>query len=173
MTVYKSTIEVDTKAGISTYIDVTEQVNETVSKSGIKDGIAAVITSHTTCAVFYEEDAHDKNEDGLDTLQQELNNVLEKIIPNHDSAETYVYPGEEHYQVVESWDNAEDYLPGGDRSALWNGDAHLKSTIIGTSEVFNVENNKLVVGSTGDIYFVDYDTTRERTRKVSITVIGE
>lgn len=173
MTVYKSTIEVDTKADIPTYVDVTEPVKEAVSKSGIKDGIIAVVTSHTTCAVFYEEDAHDKNEDGLDTLQQELNNVLTKIIPDHDSADTYVYPGEEHYQVVESWDTAEDYLPGGDRSALWNGDAHLKSTVIGTSEVFNVENNELVVGSTGYIYFVDFDTTRERTRKVSITVIGE
>ena len=173
MTVYKKTIELKTKAKIVTYVDVTPQIREAIEESGIENGICAVVTPHTTCAIFFEEYAHDRNEDGLDTLQQDLNNVLSKIIPAHDSAEVYNYPGEEHYQVVEGWDNAAEYLPGGDRRALWNGDAHLKSTLIGTSEVLSVEENQLAIGSTGYVYFADFDVTRDRVRKCSITIIGE
>lgn len=173
MTVYKQTIKLQSEGNIPTYIDITEEVRKAISDSGIQNGICTVISPHTTCAVFYEEYAHDKNSEGVESLQVDLNNVLEKIIPNHDSAETYTYPGEEHYQAVESWPNAADYLPDGDRSALWNGDAHLKATIIGSSETFDVSEGKLGVGTTGYIYFVDFDRTRSRERKCLITVLGD
>ena len=113
-----------------------------------------------------------KEEDFSIFLQNDLNTVLEKIIPNHTSATTYSYPGPEHYKDVESWPNVEEYLPNGDRSALWNGDAHLKATILGNSVTLDVEKNKLAVGKTGYVYFVDFDRTRERTRKFSVIVIG-
>ena len=106
-------------------------------------------------------------------MQEDLNNVLAKIIPDHVSKDQYVYPGEEHYKAVESWPNAEDYLPGGDRTALFNGDAHLKSTLLGSSETFEVDNGKLGVGTTGYVYFADFDRTRPRTRKCKIIVLGE
>ncbi|GEM02716.1 Thiamin phosphate synthase YjbQ, UPF0047 family [Halolactibacillus halophilus] len=173
MALYKKSIKVDTKEGQVTYIDVTKQVRETIKESAIKEGICVVLSPHTTCSVFFEEFAHDTNEEGVESLQQDLNDVLEKIIPDHVAGDTYIYPGEEHYKAVESWPNASEYLPGGDRSALWNGDAHLKSTLLGSSETFEVADGDLGVGSTGYIYFVDFDTTRERTRKCSIIVIGE
>lgn len=173
MTVYKKQITVESKGNIPTYINITDAVKEVIVESRISEGICTVISPHTTCAVFFEEYAHDEDETGNESLQVDLNNVLEKIIPDHDSAETFVYPGEEHYQAVESWPNAEDYLPGGDRTALWNGDAHLKATIIGSSEVFDVSSGKLGVGSTGYIYFADFDRTRSRQRKCKIAVIGE
>ena len=173
MTIYKKQITVESKGSTPTYINITDAVKEAIAESGISDGICTVISPHTTCAVFFEEYAHDEDENGNESLQVDLNNVLEKIIPDHDSAETFVYPGEEHYQAVESWPNAEDYLPGGDRTALWNGDAHLKATIIGSSEVFDVDSGKLGVGSTGYIYFADFDRTRSRQRKCKIAVIGE
>lgn len=173
MAVFKKHITVQSKGKTPTYVDVTTEVREAISESGVKEGICVVLTSHTTCAVFYEEYVHDKNENGDEFLQEDLNNVLEKIIPNHDSADTYIYPGEEHYQAVEAWPNAEEYLPGGDRSSLWNGDAHLKSTIIGTSETFEVSDGALAVGKTGYIYFADFDRTRPRERKCSIIIMGE
>lgn len=173
MKLHKEKLQLESKGKIPTYIDVTQEVRDAIEKSGVANGIVTVVSPHTTCAVFYEEYAHDENEDGVESLQQDLNNALEKIVPYHTSADTFIYPGEEHYQAVESWPNAAEYLPNGDRSALWNGDAHLKATIIGSSETFDVENNKLGVGTTGYIYFVDFDTTRSRTRKCSITVIGE
>ena len=62
---------------------------------------------------------------------------------------------------------------GGDRTALFNGDAHLKSTLLGSSETFEVDNGKLGVGTTGYVYFADFDRTRPRTRKCKIVVLGE
>ena len=173
MKMFKEKIELKSKGSIPTYIDITKEVRKAIEDSEVENGIVTVVSPHTTCAVFYEEYAHDENEEGVESLQQDLNNALEKIIPYHTSADTFIYPGEEHYQAVESWPNADEYLPNGDRSALWNGDAHLKATIIGSSETFDVEKWNLGVGSTGYIYFVDFDTTRSRTRKCSITVIGE
>ncbi len=175
MTVYKETIQLKSHGETPTYLDITPQVKQAIENSGIKEGVVFVISPHTTCSVFFEEYAHDMIEDGVtESLQQDLNNVLSKIIPDQTSLDTFIYPGEAHYQAVESWPNAADYLPGGDRSALWNGDAHLKSTLVGSSATLDVTDGKLGVGSTGYVYFVDYDRAKGgRARKCKITVMGE
>lgn len=173
MSVYKKQITLSSDEGHATFFDITPEVKEAIKDSNIKDGICTVISPHTTCSVFFEEFAHDKDENGNEFLQVDLNNVLKKIIPDHNSKEQYLYPGEEHYKAVESWPNAEDYLPNGDRTALFNGDAHLKSTLIGSSETFAVDNGELGVGTTGYVYFVDFDLTRARKRKCKIIIIGE
>lgn len=173
MAVYKETIEVQSHGSRPTYIDVTEDVRRVIQESGIDSGICVVLSPHTTCSVFFEEFCHDYDENGDEFLQADLNAVISKIIPDHRSAEDYIYPGEEHYKAVESWPDAEAYLPGGDRTALFNGDAHLKATLLGSSETFEVDHGKLGVGTTGYIYFADFDRTRPRTRKCKIIVIGE
>lgn len=61
----------------------------------------------------------------------------------------------------------------GDRTALLNCEAHLKATLIGSSETFEVDNGALGVGTTGYVYFVDFDRTRSRTRKCKIIIMGE
>ncbi|MFO3666828.1 YjbQ family protein [Anaerococcus kampingiae] len=165
------TIKLKSNGKSASYINITEEVKEAIKESGVKDGLCAVISPHTTCSVFFEEFAHDIDENGVESLQEDLNNALRKIIPDHTSKDTYIYPGEEHYKAVESWPNAADYLPNGDRTALWNGDAHLKSTILGSSETFAIEDYKLSVGVTGYIYFVDFDTTRARDRKCKVVIL--
>ena len=160
MTVYKEQISLNSHGTTPTYLDITPQVKEAIKNSGIKSGTCTVISPHTTCSVFFEEFVHDYNEAGDEFLQEDLNNVLEKIIPNQDSKDLYIYPGEKHYEAV-------------DRKALWNCDAHLKATLLGSSQVFDVEDGKLGVGSTGYVYFVDFDRTRARTRKCKIIVMGE
>jgi len=173
MDLYKETIRIETQGDRTTYVDITKKVNEIIKESNIKEGLCVVMSPHTTCSVFFEEFSHDINDKGDEFLQTDLNNILGKIIPSHDCADTYHYPGEKHYQAVESWPNTEDYLPDGDRSALWNGDGHLKATLIGSSQTFDVTENKLGLGSTGYIYFADFDQTRSRTRKAQITIIGK
>lgn len=173
MNLFKKQFEVATLSDKTTYINILDQVNEAISESNIESGVIFITTAHTTCSVFYEEFSHDINENGDEFLQEDLNQVLKKIIPEHNSASTYNYPGEEHYKVVESWPDASSYLPNGDRSALWNGDGHLKSTILGNSVTLDVEDGKLAVGSTGYIYFADFDTTRERKRKFKVIILGE
>jgi thiamine phosphate synthase YjbQ (UPF0047 family) len=171
--VYKETIEVKSHGTTPTYVNITPQVKKAIENSKIQNGICTVISPHTTCSVFFEEFVHDYTENGEEFLQIDLNKVLEKIIPDQTSDGIYLYPGEEHYKAVASWPNAEEYLPNGDRTALWNGDAHLKATLLGSSQTFDVDNGKLGVGTTGYVYFADFDRTRERTRKCKIIIIGE
>lgn len=173
MNLFKKQITVNSTGKQPTYINITDEVTQAIIESKITDGICTVISPHTTCAVFYEEFSHDFDENGNEFLQCDLNTVLKKIIPDHDSKDIYNYPGEEHYKAVESWPNAAEYLPNGDRTALWNGDAHLKATIIGSSETFEVTEGKLDFGKTGYIYFVDFDTTRARKRKCQVVVVGK
>lgn len=173
MSVYKETIQVQSHGNTPTYANLTSDVKRIIEKSGIQNGICTVISPHTTCSVFFEEFVHDINDAGDEFLQEDLNRVFEKIIPDHVNKEQYCYPGEEHYKAVESWPDAEAYLPGGDRTALFNGDAHLRSTFLGSSETFEVDNGKLGVGTTGYVYFADFDRTRPRTRKCRVIVVGE
>ena len=119
---------------------------------------------------------HDVLPDGTEYLQRDLNRVLEKLVPDQveaPSEATYLYPGPKHYEAVESWPDAASYLPGGDKTALYNCDAHLKATLLGSSATLEVDDGRLAVGPTEYVYFVDFDRTRERTRKCSIIVMGE
>ena len=83
MAVYKDTIKVQSHGKTPTYIDVTPEVKRVIEESGIKSGLCAVISPHTTCSVFFEEFVHDYNENGDEFLQEDLNNALAKIIPDH------------------------------------------------------------------------------------------
>lgn len=173
MIIYKEQINLTSHGRTPSFFNITSSVKKIIEKSKIHNGICVVISPHTTCSVFFEEFVHDFTEDGDEFLQVDLNNVLKKIIPDHTEAGQYNYPGEEHYKAVESWPDAKEYLPNGDRTALFNGDAHLKATLLGSSEVFEVDNGKLGVGVTGYIYFVDFDRTRSRNRKCKIIIMGE
>lgn len=173
MTVYKDLIKMDTLAGKPTYVDITAEVAAAVEASGIKEGTVTVISCHTTCAVFSEEYDHDHTPAGDTYLQADLNNGLDRVFPEQHDWNTYRYPGMKHFEEVESWPNLESWLPGGDRTMLWNGDAHLRSTLIGPSGVYEVADGKLQMNGLASIYFVDYDRTRERTRKARVIVMGE
>ena len=174
MAVYKETITGIESKGVSpTYINITTQVREIIKKSGIKDGICTVISPHTTCSVFFEEYVHDTMPNGKEFIMQDLDNCLEKIIPNQTAWGQYFYPGVKHFEDVESWPDYLKYLPSGTREELFNADAHLKATILGNSATFDVDNGELGVGKTGYVYFVDFDRTHARSRKCKVVVIGE
>ena len=173
MTIYKETIKLVSHGETPSFFDITPQVKKAIINSNIKNGICTVISPHTTCAVFFEEFVHDYTKAGDEFLQADLNDILQKLIPDNISEGQYRYPGKKHYEAVASWPDAESYLPNGDRTALLNCDAHLKATLIGSSETFEVDDGKLGVGTTGYVYFVDFDRTRSRTRKCKIIIMGE
>lgn len=173
MAVYKGKVTVDTCAGRPDYVDITPQIRKIVEESGIKEGTVTVISKHSTCSVFFEEWDHDVAPNGESFLQMDLDDGLEKIFPEQKDWRYYRYPGLKHFEEVETWPDVEAYLPGGDRTLLWNCDAHLRSTLIGSNAVFEVADGKLVMGVTGYIFLVDYDRTRERTRTAQVVVMGE
>lgn len=173
MTVYKEKISLVSHGSTPSYFDITPQVRAAITNSGIRNGICTVISPHTTCSVFFEEFVHDYTPEGVEFLQADLDDALRRIFPDNVREGQYRYPGEKHYEAIASWEDAEAYLPNGDRSALFNADAHLKATLLGSSQCFDVDNGKLGVGTTGYIYFVDFDRTRSRPRTCKIVVMGE
>lgn len=173
MAVFKGELKVSTCAGKPDYKDITAQIAEIVEQSGIKEGTVTVISCHTTCALFIEEFDHDYTPAGDTFLQADLNDGLEVIFPEQHDWSTFRYPGLRHFEEVESWPDALSYLPGGDRTMLWNGDAHLRSTLIGSSVVLEVGDGKLQTNGLASVFFVDYDRTRERTRRARVIVMGE
>nr|WP_072515181.1 YjbQ family protein [Ndongobacter massiliensis] len=174
MSVYQEDInDIRSKGESPTYNNITESVNQIIANSRIKNGVVHVISPHTTCAVFFEEFTHDVLPNDKEFLQQDLDHVLEKIIPNQTAWGQYFYPGTDHIVDVESWEDHEKYLPGGVREELFNADAHLKATLLGSSQTFSLEDGKLGIGKTGYIYFVDFDRTHPRSRRCKVVVMGE
>ncbi|MBR5049334.1 MAG: YjbQ family protein [Erysipelotrichaceae bacterium] len=174
MTVYREEITGIQSKGVSpTYVNITQEVKDIIARSRIQNGIVNVISPHTTCSVFFEEYVHDTMPNGKEFIQQDLDNVLAKIIPDQTAWGQYFYPGLKHFEDVESWPDYLKYLPSGTREELFNADAHLKATIIGSSQTFALEDGKLGMGQTGYIYFVDFDRTHPRSRRCKVVIIGE
>lgn len=148
-----------------TFHTVTGRVKEIVARERIKSGICVVYSRHTTCAVIIDEDSFDKAYTGLTYLQQDLADILEKIIPTCRKEGQYMHPGP--LLTVFSGEHGED-KPG-----TLNTDAHLRSSILGRSESIPIINGELELGEFGHIYFVDFDHTRPRERSVTVQIVGE
>lgn len=163
-------LKLDSREGHISYHDITENVRELLKESGLTHGQCTVVSPHTTCSVIFEEMSYDKGFRGYDYLQMDLNNVLDSIIPKCENENQYYHPGPEHIKVgLEEW--------GGSISpeafTMLNTDAHLRSSLLGTSETFIVQEGQLQIGLVGYIYFIDWDQNRERTRTCKVQFIGE
>lgn len=163
--VYRESINVTSNSGVPTFHNVTEQTKEILKKSNISNGIVVVYSHHTTCCVITEECAFDQSITGLETLQQDLVDVFEAIIPTCHREGIYLHPGKKALKFAEEH--------GEDARGCHNTDAHLRSSIIGRSETIVCINGKLDLGDFGYIYFIDWDKTRARNRTVQVMVIGE
>lgn len=163
--VYREKFKVMSNDKICTFHNVTDKVREAVKKSGIKDGIVTVYSHHTTCSVTTQECAFDMSVTGLETLQQDLIDILDRIVPECIHEGVYLHPGPKALKFAEEH--------GEDARGCHNTDAHLRSSIIGRSETIAVENSEMDLGEFGFIYFIDFDKTRARERTVQVIVIGE
>jgi secondary thiamine-phosphate synthase enzyme len=144
---------------------VTDQVQEALKKSGIKDGILVVFSQHTTCSVMIQEASDDINYWGTELLMQDLVSVLENIIPTCRTEGQYLHPGPKHIEAA----------AGRNELPAWslNTDAHLRSILMGRSESIPVVDGKLELGEFGRIYFADFDQVRARERTIRVQIVGE
>ena len=156
------TIQSDTRP---TFHDVTEQAQQIVVESGIKDGILTVYSQHTTCSVMIQEQSDDTNFYGEQYVLQDLVNCLSKIVPTCETEGQYLHPGPKHVEIAKRERQEEHW---------WslNTDAHLRSVIMGRSVTVPIEEGKLILGEFGRIYFADFDQVRARQRTVRCTVVG-
>lgn len=166
MTVHHARFPVQSPLRKPMFHDVTDQVKEAVRDSGVRNGIVNVYSQHTTCSVMIQEEAHDTLYDGTKFILQDLLDVFEKIMPACRKEGQYLHPGKEHI------DHAVNNLG---EEAVWslNTDAHLRSCLLGRSETLPVEDGRVQLGEFGEIYFIDFDTVRERQRTVRVQVLGE
>jgi secondary thiamine-phosphate synthase enzyme len=144
---------------------VTQYAKEALKKSGIQNGTLVVYSHHTTCCVIIDEDAFDVTMNGLETLQEDFIDALEKIIPTYRKEGMYRHPGPKAEKFGAEHDE--------DAKSCRNTDAHLRSALVGRSETVIVFDGKLDMGEFGNIYFIDFDQTRARKRTVQIQVMGE
>ncbi|GAB2027945.1 YjbQ family protein [Lactovum odontotermitis] len=173
MKFYKEDLILRSNGKRVTYHNIQDKVKEIVEKSGLKNGMCLVQSPHTTCSVIFEEFVHDTDYNGDEFLQVDLNRILDKIVPRELSENTnYRYPGRKHTDYL-LYELQQDPQYEGDESTILNGDAHIRASMFGASESFVVQDGKLLTGSVGYIYFIDWDQNRERDRKCHVMVMGE
>lgn len=154
-----------------TYHNITKDVKKLLEESGIQQGYCVVQSPHTTCSVIFEEFVHDRDYNGDEFLQVDLNRILDRIIPRELSENTdYRYPGPEHVDFLM---NMNDPNYPADPGTILNGDAHIRASFFGASESFIIKEGKLQIGTVGSIYFIDFDQNRERDRTCHIMIMGE
>ena len=115
------------------FINITQEVQNVVNKSGIKDGVCYIFIPHTTAGITINEAA---DPDVVADIQQELNKIA---------------PAGSHYRHTEG-----------------NADAHIKASIIGSSQAVFIENGRLKLGTWQGIFFCEFDGPRNRKVWVKI-----
>jgi secondary thiamine-phosphate synthase enzyme len=80
------------------------------------------------------------NESADPSVANDILNTLNRIVP---------------------WEAAYTHLEG-------NSPAHVKSTLVGASEMVAIENGRLVLGTWQGIFFCEFDGPRTRTVKIKI-----
>lgn len=124
------------------FVDVTEAVREWVEAQGVKDGIVTVSSPHTTARIAVNE------RDAA--LQRDMLRHLQWFAPA-DAA----YEHNQH--TVDGRDNAH---------------AHLAALFLPASEVLQIADGRLQLGTWQALFFVELDGPRER-RELQLSVMGE
>ncbi len=125
-------------------LNITPQVEDVVAKSGVRNGVVNVMTSHTSSGLLVTE--------GIPCLEEDILTHFSRLLPED---------ADYHHRRYLDFDGRLGF----------NADAHLKSVIGGIGCMFPIEDGKIVKGSRQTIYFMEYDGPLERTYFVQ--VLGE
>jgi secondary thiamine-phosphate synthase enzyme len=146
MLIHKQTIKKESRSQIE-FIDITEDVNEVVKDSQVKNGQVLVFSPHATASIAINE-----NET---LLLQDFQRLLYRMVPID---ERYSHDLFELKKVPRS-------------DGRSNGHSHCKDLILGVSETVPIEDGKMLLGAHQNIFFVEMDGGRKRD--IIIQVIGE
>jgi secondary thiamine-phosphate synthase enzyme len=115
-------------------IDITDRIQEIITKNKTKEGICLVFVPHATAAVMLFENADPAL---CDDFIEHMQKTIKQGIWKHDKIDG-------------------------------NGDAHLKSGIVGCSETIPIQNNQLQLGTWQAVTLCEFDGPRKRTINVVI-----
>lgn len=120
--------------------NITADVTACVRSSNVESGLCTVFVQHTSASLIIQENADP-------AVQTDLNNWLNRLVPEHDSLYTHT-------------DEGPDDMP-----------AHIKSVLTATSIGIPVINKHLVLGTWQGLYLWEH-RRRGHTRQV-IVHVGE
>jgi secondary thiamine-phosphate synthase enzyme len=147
MKIKSKTIEYQTKNEYE-FLDITDQINDFVGETGIKNGLINIQSMHTTAALIFNENEPLLLED----IKRNLENISPKNIKyNHDNF------------AIRTVNMCSDECA--------NGHSHCKAIHLSPSLTLNLIDGKMQLGRWQRVLFVELD--RSRPRKVQIQVIGE
>ena len=114
------------------FVNITPQVEDAVSESGVREGLVLVNSMHITSSVFINDDERG--------LHHDFEKWLEELAPFNPSPEAY------HHN----------------RTGEDNADAHLKRTIMGREVVVAITKGKLDFGPWEQIFYGEFDGNRDK-----------
>ncbi len=128
-------------------LNITPDVEKSISESGIHDGIATVFIGCTTASIITMR--HD--DENINSMRE----ILEKFAPSDIDYAHHVTSGDINGV-------------GGDN----NGKSHIRSAILGPSVTLPLKDGKLMLDDGQDVVLLDFDIIK-RKRKVIVQMIGE
>jgi secondary thiamine-phosphate synthase enzyme len=134
---YRKVLEVNVPTRMA-FLNITQDVQQALKDSGIKDGILLCNAMHITASVFINDD-----EPGL---HEDYARWLEELAPFDPSPQRY------HHN----------------RTGEDNGDAHHKRQIMGREVVVAVTNGKLDFGPWEQIFYGEFDGKRKKRIMIKI-----
>ena len=120
------------------YLNITDQVEARVRKSGVQNGLCLVNAMHITASVYIN--------DAEPGLIQDYDEWLEKLAPFDPSPQRYRH----------------------NRTGEDNADAHMKRQIMGREVVVAITDGKLDFGPWEQIHYAEFDGRRKKRVLVKI-----
>lgn len=114
--------------------DITAEVQQAVTASGVKDGLCHVFVPHTTAGVTLNEHADP-------SVVVDISEHLGRLIPQRGD-----------YRHLEG-----------------NSPAHIKASLVGSSEMLIIEGGRLLLGTWQGLFFCEFDGPRQRSLLVKVT----
>lgn len=128
------------------FIDITDKVQEIITKSGIREGQVTIYSGHTTMSV-----AVNHNEP---MLLQDFMRILYKLVPMDDRYSHDLF----------------ELRKGSKSDGRSNGHSHCKALLLGASETIPLEKGKLLLTEKQSIFAIEFDGSRKRD--VTVQVLG-
>lgn len=125
-------------------INITEEIAELVSRSGIRDGIVTINSLHTTLALFINE--------FQDALLHDIRTLLESVVRRESP-----------------WRHNDPAYSDCDRK---NADSHLRALFLGHNLCLQIKQFKLLLGQFQSIILAELDGPRERELEVQFFGVG-
>ena len=143
---YAETLTYDTEHALQ-FIDITSDIQDFVTRSGVQFGQLAIISNHTTAAIVLNE--HEP------LLLNDMARALSRIAPAGDYYE--------HNDFSIRTVNMHDDEPA-------NGHAHIQHLFLGASETVPIHDGAAHLGQWQSLFLIELDHARPRT--VFVQAIG-